>query len=210
MNIKKKKKNIELLILLFIIAIILGAYNSYASYFSQVLGGAEAEVAKWAVTVNTEDIIEKNNLTGNIGIKVLPNTNVAAGKMAPGSVGYMDVVIDTSEAEVACKYTITFPEESVINQKGFDVYGYQVFDTDSEQNVEIVSSPKNTQYTEITNDKIEGNIELEETTQKGKSIVVRIFVSWADWNTDSEAQTNIGLSMNELNSRVNVLVEQMD
>ena len=121
MAIQKKKKSMDLLVFIFIVAIMLTSYSSYSRYTSSVNTSANVDVAAWNVEVNTEDVTNSTTLTENLAFNILgvDTTKVASGKIAPASKGYFDVSINTSGSEVAAQYTVTVDMSNVSTLNGF-------------------------------------------------------------------------------------------
>ncbi|MDR0978902.1 MAG: hypothetical protein LBL91_03055 [Lachnospiraceae bacterium] len=101
---KGSKKNVILivvLILLTIAAVILATW-SYARYISVVNADGTATVARWSFTATngeaTLDTIALEDTT--------LNSKVADGKIAPGTDGSFNIVVDGSGSEVAIEYSI--------------------------------------------------------------------------------------------------------
>lgn len=107
---KKSKKKIVLLVLLllFLILIILVGGNSYSRYVTQVDGKGVIQVAKWAFLVNGQTASITNL---NLAQTYKSNTLVS-NRIAPGTRGSFDIIIDTTGAEVGIRYDVAFSNES--------------------------------------------------------------------------------------------------
>lgn len=84
----------------------LGATHS--KYINRITGNGEAEIAKWNFVVNdaTEEM-ETIKLADTYNQDTLIN-----GRIAPGTSGSFDLVIDASDAEVGVKYEVDFENET--------------------------------------------------------------------------------------------------
>ena len=103
---KKKKIFIVSIILLIVILSFLGG-NAYARYMSQVVGQANAEVAKWSFKVNgNTDNMQTINLSS-----AYDNEFISKNKLAPGTTGSFDIVIDATGTEVGLDYLVIFENE---------------------------------------------------------------------------------------------------
>ena len=101
---KGNKKYLVIAVLLLLLAV---SYSTYAIYKSSATGTATASAAAWVVKVNNANIVTSDTYTfTNSDIVWDENTNVASGKIAPGSTGTINLAIDTSGAEVAVDYTV--------------------------------------------------------------------------------------------------------
>ena len=109
MLILNKKKKI--LIVLAIIAIIVLAFlggHAYAKYFTKIKGTGLAEIATWSFKVNGEmEQIQTINLASTID-----NETLVDNKIAPGTKGNFNIVIDATDSDVGINYNISFSDES--------------------------------------------------------------------------------------------------
>lgn len=100
---KGNKKILIVAILLFLIAI---SYSTYAIYKSSHAADATVTAAAWVI-----DFKDSNNttLTQNITFSTSDcvNTNVAAGKIAPGATCTKTIVLDATGTEVSVAYSAT-------------------------------------------------------------------------------------------------------
>ena len=101
----KDKKQLFVIILLLVVLVTascLGMY-AWARYQTITNGSAQGQVAKWSFKVNGE---ETKFSTINLA-ETLNFQNVAEGRIAPGTNGAFDLVIDASGTEVSLDYFIT-------------------------------------------------------------------------------------------------------
>lgn len=105
MTIKKK-----VLIILAILAIVLLAFiggQVYAKYVSEVRGEGVAEVATWSFKVNGQnEQVEEINLASTCD-----NETLVENKIAPGTSGSFNIIVDATGSEVGINYNIAFTEE---------------------------------------------------------------------------------------------------
>lgn len=108
---KSMKISIVLIALLLIVAAICGVIFTNAKYTTTLNGSATASVAKWVFNVTGNDsYADADTLTGlKIAQTCTPETLVD-GKIAPGTSGSFDIVVNTQDAEVGVKYDVTFVE----------------------------------------------------------------------------------------------------
>lgn len=129
---KNNVRKIGILLLVAIVAI--GSYyisGTYAKYTSEIAGSDTATVAKWAwqfgddVIDSVEDAtngytfdlfntIKDTNSTSPFGVSSSDETDVASGKIAPGTGGSFEIAI-TNLSEVNAQYAIAFTEVNANN-----------------------------------------------------------------------------------------------
>lgn len=103
---KKKKIFISLLILLIIIFGIVGG-GVIAKYQSKIIAQGNADVARWVFTLNGTNVSYKTIKINNSS----DESTLVNGKIAPGTQGSFDIVIDATGSEVGVEYAITFLNE---------------------------------------------------------------------------------------------------
>ena len=102
---------IKILIAIFVIltifvCIVFG--KAYAKNNSQIKGKGNAEIAKWDFKVNGDETQVKS-----VNLKNTNNKDtLTEGKIAPGSQGFFEIIVDTSEADVSIDYEIKFENET--------------------------------------------------------------------------------------------------
>ena len=103
---RKKKALIVLAILAVILLAFLGG-QAYAKYVSQVKGQGIAEVATWDFKVNGQsEQVEEIKLASTYD-----NQTLVDNKIAPGTSGSFNIIVDASGSEVGINYNIDFTEE---------------------------------------------------------------------------------------------------
>ncbi len=104
-----KKRNILIvgLILLAIILSFLGG-KTFSKYVSQIQGAGTAEIANWVFKVNgKEDSVQTVNL-----LSTYHNETLVNNKVAPGTQGSFNIVIDATGSEVGVDYKVSFSNET--------------------------------------------------------------------------------------------------
>ncbi|MBR3162663.1 MAG: hypothetical protein IKF17_01000 [Clostridia bacterium] len=102
----KKKIAIGLCVLAVIVLAFIGG-NVLAKYQSQVKGQGIADVAKWVFNVNGN-----SSAIQTIAInKSYDQSTLTNGKIAPGTQGTFDIIIDATGSEVGVDYTVAFLNE---------------------------------------------------------------------------------------------------
>jgi hypothetical protein len=81
--------------------------DTYAKYVSSADANKGFAIARWAFTVNNQDIIANNNFS-NVVVPVFDqNANIDSNVIAPTSTGYFDITVDSSNVDVAFNEVIT-------------------------------------------------------------------------------------------------------
>lgn len=164
--------------------------GSYAKYASSATAQAETPAGAWVVKVNDTDISAENVIT-NFTISNLsyPNSQyVAQNKIAPGSNGYFDIVIDPAGCSTAIQYDVTLDtsELSLINSIRFESAALIV--NGVEDTTGIVRTGENT---------YSGIINLDDVKNETTS-TVRFYIKWEDDGTgvNDNTDTALGLTQN--------------
>lgn len=82
--------------------------NTFSKYINKVSGDGETEIAKWSFKVNQET---EQFATIKLA-DTYDKTTLLNGKIAPGTKGSFDIVVDATDSEVAVKYDVDFTEET--------------------------------------------------------------------------------------------------
>lgn len=197
---KKRQNNSKmfrrLIYLLAITSIVTGM--SMAKYQSIYNPSAKALIAKWSISVNSEDITgEGTTLTNVINLVPDESTNVVSGKLAPGYGGHFDIVINPTGTEVSFDYTINLNTASLPTD--IVLVGYNEGTTGTKDDA-----------TAITNNTITGTMELPNnnafTAQDIKTI--RVYWMWNDVRDNDTTHTNSAISGTEYSIGVEVIVTQ--
>ena len=94
------------IILIVCVCIVFG--RAYAKNSSQIKGEGNAKIAKWDFKVNGEGTQIKSVNLRSTNIK----ESLTEGKIAPGTQGFFEIIVDTSEADVSIDYEIKFENET--------------------------------------------------------------------------------------------------
>lgn len=81
--------------------------ETYAKYISTADASGNFTIAKWVFNVNNQDVLANSNFSEVITPVVLENDYIADGVIAPTSIAYFEVTIDSSDVEVAYTENIT-------------------------------------------------------------------------------------------------------
>lgn len=121
------KKKTALLVICLLLAIILSFMigKTFSKYISEVKGTGTAEIANWVFKVNgKEDVIQNVNLLSTYNNETLINN-----KVAPGTSGSFNIVVDATGSEVGVDYVIQFLNESEKPQNLIFTYDDQQYTT---------------------------------------------------------------------------------
>ena len=179
-NNKKSAGTIALVVLLLIVTIaslILATY-AWAKYTTTESGSASANVAKWNVTLDEAD----KSITHTA-------THTVTGKIAPGTSGSFDIIINPGDTEVCFDYSILL-SNATFNPSGS--IGHLKFFADSAYTNEIVLGTQNTALT--------GRIDLDSHNNTSNRTPVnatavgdgtyKVTIYWV-WPYDREAANKI-------------------
>ena len=138
--------------------------NTYSRYVADATGDVELTFAKWQILVSEEDITDGEEHTIDITPTILENTNVAAGKLAPTSVGYYDIEIDPTNVETSFNYTINILD--IENMPDMLITKYEIID----------SLGNSTEYS-INNNAITDTVNYSDSLD---IFTIRIYFEWYD------------------------------
>lgn len=164
---KKKKVLIVLGILLVVILSFIGG-QVYSKYVARVKGEGIAEVATWKFKVNNqEEQVQTINLKSTYNNKTLINN-----KIAPGTSGEFNIIVDATGSDVGINYNINFMNESNKPKNLKFIYN----------NTEYDSIDKLTQV-------LSGTIDANEE-EKNKTFLIGWKWEYETGNTDDEIAGN--------------------
>ena len=121
------KKKTALLVICLLLALILSFMigKNFSKYKSGGKGSGTAEIANWVFKVNgKEDAIQNVNLLSTYNNETLINN-----KVAPGTSGSFNIVVDATGSEVGVDYVIQFLNESEKPQNLIFTYDDQQYTT---------------------------------------------------------------------------------
>ena len=188
-KVKSKNKGaVVVLALALIVAIILSMY-AYSKYTSTLTGNGTSTVAKWSFKVNGQTQTIPNI---ELGETMDAHNNVVTPKLAPGTSGHFDLILDGSGSEVAIDYNIKLAiTQKPTNLKFYldDKYQTPISETDGTLNISgsIALEDVNTPLTKTiywqwpyetgnTSNEIDKNDETD-TKDSGKNVTMTITVT---------------------------------
>ena len=129
----KKKKILLIVAILLVILVSFFCGRAFAKYKAEVKGSGTAEIANWVFKVNgKEDQIQKIDL-----LSTYDNETLVDNKIAPGTSGKFDIILDATGSDVGVNYQVKFLNESEKPQNLIFVYDNNEYSTiqDLEQNL---------------------------------------------------------------------------
>lgn len=81
--------------------------DTYAKYTSSANANTNFTIARWAFTVNSQDVLSNSNFSNTIVPTIDTNANISPGVIAPTSTGSFEITIDSSNVGVAFDEVIT-------------------------------------------------------------------------------------------------------
>ena len=184
----KTKRSIMLIIVMVsLVALIAG---TYARYTSTGTANATAQIAKWHVELNGEDISYTEK---DVDVDFIFDSNqyVADNKFAPGRTAHFDIQLDPSGSEVAIDYTINVDSTAIASAletnstSKFRVSG-ATYKVGTEGTTQVASVAENSSITVN-----EGLSDVE----AGKVVTLTVTVEWDnDNNLQNASDTKEGIA----------------
>lgn len=176
MKLLKKYGHFILLVFIFFGMIVFLSQNTLSKYRDEFDGLTSVQLARWNIKVNNQEIANQDTLTADITPTFEGTDTITEGVLAPGAKGYYDIVIDSSEVDVAFSYRLTLSrvEDEVISD--IVLSGYTI---NPEENTEVVTYA----------DEIYGEVPVDQNL-----ITIRIYFEWNDSDDasmDNEADTDV-------------------
>ena len=151
--------------------------DTLALFESNATTATYMDIGKWVVKISDVDITGDVTQTIVIDSFTYDNsTNVAAGRIAPGTSAYFDLVVDATECDVAVKYDITF---------NFDDVAYS-------ENISFVVDELDANSTVKTGENTYSGIIDLDTIDNEEVVTLRITVTWDNIESFNDNDTIIG------------------
>ena len=197
-------KKVLILSALIMLLITLYQINStYAKYVSEAAGTVTEEIGEWIVRVNNTNIATGTANQAFTISQLTYNSNnyVKQGKIAPGLLGYFDVVIDATDSSVAVVYDVTL-DFSQMNLTEAMQFSSLVRVVDGVESATGITRTGISTYT--------GIVPLADINEN-KTHTVRVYLEWDDdgTGTNDEDDSEIGTTKNiQVSIPVQVKVSQ--
>lgn len=104
-----RKKSTILSVLVVLLVVVVAGYT-YARYQTARTGSGTVTIAKWSAAIKQNGSAVSDNYT--LTLTPVTNSNVASGKVAPGSSATATLVLDLTGTEVVTDYDITIGDVS--------------------------------------------------------------------------------------------------
>lgn len=175
-NITTKKKAFLLLACIWFIITFTVIQTTYAKYVTNLDANANIAISYWNILVNNQDISENPDISA-VMTAVLPGSEYAKPDvLVPGSLGYFDLNIDSSQVTVPFTLTVTTSiNETSSLTTDFLVVGYSL-------------DNGNTMIDLVDTDTFSLDIGADVDTT-----TIRIYTAWDDDGLDSTEDTLLGI-----------------
>lgn len=176
-------KDIKFIIIFIAIVSVAFVYlgqTSLAKYRKQTSAEINVNIAEWNIIVNNETINNKTVLTQAIVPSFTGNEYTKDSVIAPGSIGYCDIVINASKVDVDFIYELStnIPQESSIPD--LKITGY-------------IINPTATNTTEIPYD--ESTPITGEIKKNSGNNTIRIYIKWEEENGTMNNQQDTAVAI---------------
>ena len=182
----KLKKNVKKVLQVFLITILillciafLKSRVTYTSYESSINGNVSSPIASWRISIDGKDISTLSTDSLTIDSINWSTNNVREGKVAPGSVGDMKIVIDPTGTDVAIYFELEIIDKSVDESKFLKVTNISITNTDIE-------------LRRIAVNKYAGILTLDDISSGDKPVVDIDVI----WESVEEVEYNTGVNDN--------------
>ena len=188
-TITKKKAFLMLACVWFIITFSV-IQTTYAKYVTNLNANANISISYWNILVNNQNITENPDLSAVMTVVLPGNEFSKSDVLVPGSIGYFDLNIDSSEVTIPFSVTISTQVNATSSlTTDFVVSGYSI------NGGEIIQL--------IDTDTFTYNIgaDIDNT-------LIRIYSTWLDDGLESKDDTLLGIQGGTAILDVNAIFEQ--
>ena len=191
-NIDTKKKAFLLLVCVWFIITFTVIQTTYAKYVTNLDANANIAISYWNILVNDQNISDNPDISA-VMTAVLPGSKYSKSDvLVPGSTGYFDLNINSSEVTVPFTLTVTTSINEASSLKtDFIVTGYSL---DNGTTI---------------NDLIDTNTFSIDVGSDVDTTSIRIYTSWNDDGLDSTEDTLLGIQGGTAILDVNLHFEQI-
>ena len=116
MKIKFKRKMIFFIALISLFYCVSMMQDTYGKYLTSAEANTELTIARWAILVNDQDVVNNSNFTDTVVPTFLGTENIQSNVLAPTSEGYFDLVINGENTDVSFTYTISLDTTDCVVQ----------------------------------------------------------------------------------------------
>lgn len=188
-TITKKKAFLMLACVWFIITFSV-IQTTYAKYVTNLNANANISISYWNILVNNQNITENSDLSAVMTVVLPGNEYAKSDVLVPGSTGYFDLNIDSSQVTVPFTATIsTAINEASSLKTDFVVTGYSI------NGGEIIELTDTNSFTYSIGSDVSNTL-------------ITIYTTWIDDGLDSTEDTSLGILGGTAILDVNVKFEQ--
>ena len=188
-TITKKKAFLMLACVWFIITFSV-IQTTYAKYVTNLNANANISISYWNILVNNQNITENPDLSAVMTVVLPGNEFSKSDVLVPGSTGYFDLNIDSSQVTVPFTATIsTAINEASSLKTDFVVTGYSI------DGGEIIELTDTNSFTYSIGSDVNNTL-------------ITIYTTWVDDGLDSTEDTSLGILGGTAILDVNVKFEQ--
>ena len=186
-------KNKHIYYLSFILGVLLVMFiitETYGLFETNNVMIVNSEIGKWNIYINETSATEGTFVVDSI--TVMNNEKVKNGKIAPGTSGYFDIVIDPADTDVSIRYDISFDFSLILDS-------FSIKKIEEAGGVNLIQTDEFT-YTNI--------IDLA-SIKEGATNTIRVYVEWINNEENNEQDSEVGQTKdNYINIPINILVSQ--
>lgn len=188
-TINKKKAFLMLACVWFIITFSV-IQTTYAKYVTNLNANANISISYWNILVNNQNITENSDISAVMSVVLPGNEYAKKDVLVPGSTGYFDLNIDSSEVTVPFTTTIsTIINEASSLKTDFVVTGYSI------NGGELVELADANSFTYNIASDVDNTL-------------IRVYTTWVDDGLESTDDTSLGILGGTAILDVNVKFEQ--
>ena len=188
-TITKKKAFLMLACVWFIITFSV-IQTTYAKYVTNLNANANISISYWNILVNNQNINENSDISAVMSVVLPGNEYAKSDVLVPGSTGYFDLNIDSSQVTVPFTATIsTAINEASSLKTDFVVTGYSI------NGGEIIELTDTNSFTYSIGSDVSNTL-------------ITIYTTWIDDGLDSTEDTSLGILGGTAILDVNVKFEQ--
>lgn len=188
-TINKKKAFLMLACVWFIITFSV-IQTTYAKYVTNLNANANISISYWNILVNNQNINENSDISAVMSVVLPGNEYAKKDVLVPGSTGYFDLNIDSSEVTVPFTTTIsTIINEASSLKTDFVVTGYSI------NGGELVELADANSFTYNIASDVDNTL-------------IRVYTTWVDDGLESTDDTSLGILGGTAILDVNVKFEQ--
>lgn len=100
--------------------------DTYAKYVSSADANGNLTIARWAFTVNNQDVIANNDFSNTIVPVFDENSNISSNVIAPTSTGHFDITINSTNVDVSFNEVITLSKSNNNTVSDLVFTGYSI------------------------------------------------------------------------------------